>query len=369
MSEEHPNNPENNKLESASTSIKIPKMNSFKAKLGTIKSPKKWTRRFFSFVIAILVLAGLGGLGYVTYYFIQTLTYVENKLSDIQTFNKEQNAKLESSLLEDRKQAEQYNKKIQDQIEAQAVQLQQLSDKHNWHISEAVYLVSIAQERLNMVGDIPTAIKLLKTANDRLKNFGDVRVGPIRESIAKDIVNLETMARFDKIGVWVELGAIRKQLGNLSFHTLQASIEGQPEIVGALEPIDVERSAWRQALENTWQELKGLVRVREFNADKLNSFVEPKDQIPLLRAMDLMLVEAQWGLLQEEPRVYQQSLDLLEERLSVYFVQDELLKSMVAQINNLKTKTIRQTGGDLSRTITMLNALETASLRYKGEQS
>lgn len=368
MSEEHPNNPKNNKLESSSTDIKIPKVNPFKTKLDNIKPSKRWLGRFFSFFIVILVLTGLGGLGYLTYYFVQEFKNVETKLSDIQNLSKEQNVKLESRFVEYQRQAEQYNKKIQDQIETQAVQLQQLSDKHNWHISEAVYLVSIAQERLNMVGDVPTAIKLLQTANDRLKNFGDVRVGPIRESIAKDIANLETMVRLDKIGLWVELGAIRKQLGNLSFHTLQASIEGQPEIVGS-EPINIEQSAWRQALENTWQELKGLVRVREFNADKLNSSLEPKDQIPLLRAIDLMLVEAQWGLLQEEPRIFQQSLELLEDRLSVYFVQDELWKSLMAQINNLKTKEIRQTGGDLSHTLNMLNALETASLRRKGEQS
>lgn len=361
MSEEHPNNPEN--------TIKIPKINPFKTTLDNIKPSKKWIGRFSKFCIALLALGAIAGLAYISYYFVQTFENIENKLSNVQKSGQEQNARLASSFSDYKKQAEQYNKKIEAHIEGQSVQLQQLSDKHNWHISEAVYLVSIAQERLNMVADIPTAIKLLQTANDRLKNFGDVRVGPVRESIARDIGNLEALVRFDKIGLWVELGVIRKQLANLSFHTLQASIEGQPEIVGSVEPTPVEQSAWRQALENTWQELKGLVRVREFNADKLNSSLEPRDQIPLLRVMDLMLVEAQWGLLQEEPRVFQQSLELLEEKLSVYFVQDELLKTIMAQINILKTKVIRQTGGDLSHTLNMLNALENASLRHKGAQS
>jgi len=103
--------------------------------------------------------------------------------------------------------------------------------------------------------------------------------------------------------------------------------------------------------------------------DKLNSALEPKDQIALLRAMDLILIEAQWGVLQENPQIYKQSLDLLEDRLNVYFINDELWKNMVAQINTLKNKNIQRTKVDLSDTLSMLNNLEKESLRYHGETS
>jgi uroporphyrin-3 C-methyltransferase len=322
--------------------------------------PKK-RKGFCVFLYFIFVLLPLGALGYFVYEGCGTLTSLKAQLANQKLMNRTQINQLQSEFESYRTNSDKYNQKMQEWAAAQALQIHQLTDKHNWRISEAIYLVAIAQERLNMVGDTSTTIKLLQTAEDRLKNVGDVRTSPARESIAHDINDLETKARFDKIGLWVELGVLRRQIENLSFHTLQASIEGQPEILGE-EPVPVTKAAWRQALEKTWQELKGLIKVREFNADKLNSSLEPKDQLLLLRAMDLSLIEAQWGVLQEEPLVYQQSLDRIEDKLQIYFVQDDLWKQVNAQINLLKKKDIKPVQIDLSHTLKLLKALDSGTV-------
>lgn len=314
----------------------------------------------------VSVLLPLVVLGFFMYQGCQKLHSLGAKLHSVQTNTQTESNSFKTNFDNYKAQSEQHDKTVQEQIEAQALQLHQLSDMHNWRISEAIYLVAIAQERLNMVHDLPTTIKLLKTAEDRLKSLGDARTSRARESIAHDIHILQTNGRFDKIGVWVELGVLRKQVENLSFHTLQGNIEGQPEVIGS-ESAPILKAPWKQALENTWHELKGLVKVREFNADKLNSSLEPKDQIFLLRAIDLMLIEAQWGLLEEQPVVYQQSLDRLEDKLNIYFVHDEAWKKVDEQLKTLKTKAIGPLNIDLSRTLGLLKALESMTPSSKEE--
>jgi uncharacterized protein HemX len=344
--------------EAPAEGVSIPEIDP-KARPPQKECPKK-RKGFCALFYFIFVLLPLIALGYFVYEGFGTINSLKAQLVNQKLMNRTQISQLQSEFESYRAQTDHYNKKMQDWAAAQALQIHQLTDKHNWRISEAIYLVAIAQERLNMVGDTSSAIKLLQTAEDRLKMVGDVRTSPARESIAHDINDLETKARFDKIGLWVELGVLRKQIENLSFHTLQASIEGQPEILGE-EPAPVAKAAWRQALENTWQELKGLIKVREFNADKLNSSLEPKDQLLLLRAMDLSLIEAQWAVLQEEPQVYQQSLDRIEDKLQVYFVQDDLWKQVNASIIALKKKDIKPPQVDLSPTLKLLKALDSGT--------
>jgi len=224
MSETKPNNEANNQTNNqvnnenaplASYGETIPEINPLEPKLSKAKTKENATPKKASLVersiIILLILLFSGLLG--SFYYVFTLhNKIQNEIALLKSAMLKQDEQSKMSLEAYQNKIAQEYKNIENQIENQALQLQQLSDKHNWRLSEVIYLVSIAQERLDMGQENTTAIKMLKTADERLKHFSDVRVGPIRASIIKDIANLETSVQLDKMGIWIELGALRQQL-------------------------------------------------------------------------------------------------------------------------------------------------------------
>lgn len=69
----------------------------------------------------------------------------------------------------------------------QHIQRQLGKTRGDWLVADAEYLLSVANRRLHLMGDVSTTIEALKAADNRLRESGDTAAFKVRSQIAKEI--------------------------------------------------------------------------------------------------------------------------------------------------------------------------------------
>ena len=93
------------------------------------------------------------------------------------------------------------------------------TDKDLWLLTEADHLLKLANLTLSYEYNIPSAVALLKTADQRLYAMNNPKLVPIRQMIANDIVKLQAVPAVDVTGIYLQLEALRTQSLQLPFVT------------------------------------------------------------------------------------------------------------------------------------------------------
>jgi len=80
-------------------------------------------------------------------------------------------------------------------IERSIADIQELGSKNyrDWVLSESEYLLRIANHRLQLEGDIKTAIKGLRIVDSKIKGLTDPSLLPVRKHLANEISALESI--------------------------------------------------------------------------------------------------------------------------------------------------------------------------------
>ena len=82
------------------------------------------------------------------------------------------------------------------------VQRQLAKTRGDWLIADAEYLLSVANQRLQLVGDVKTTRLALEAADQRLRESGDPGVFKVREAIAQELSVLQEVKPPDVVGIF-----------------------------------------------------------------------------------------------------------------------------------------------------------------------
>ncbi|VAW92693.1 hypothetical protein MNBD_GAMMA23-2492 [hydrothermal vent metagenome] len=197
--------------------------------------------------------------------------------------------------------------------------------RRDWLIAEAEYLIKLANHRLVLVRDVTTSINALRAADDRLREVGNPRFIPLRQALAVDIQQLNSVPVVDIVGLSLKLNAIQKQIEALPLKTPDPkTIEQKNQQTTQLSQVD----GWKNIPAAIWQDLLKLFQVQRHN-ERVQPLLSPEHRFFLVQNVKLQLEQARLALLNNQPVIYKDRIQQAQQWIKRYFDNQHSLSQSV----------------------------------------
>ena len=228
---------------------------------------------------------------------------------------------------------------------SEQVELALGSSRQAWRLAEAEHLLRLASLRLTALQDISSARVLIEGADQILYSQNDPAAFAAREALAKNLTQLDSLAKLDRTGLFVRLGGLRDQAKGL----VSALPEFQPE---AQQP-KKQATRWEE-----WQaEMSKYVKVSTETGELLKPLLAGKSLTEVRLALSLALEQAQWAALNGETEIYQGALTQTAAIIDEFFSpEDQPAQALRKQLAALGEQPVNQQMPDLTPAIQTLQA-------------
>lgn len=203
--------------------------------------------------------------------------------------------------------------------------------RQDWRLDEAEHLLRLATLRLSALQDVTSAEALVLAADEILREQDDPAAFAAREQLSRSLEALRTTARPDRVGLFLQLGALRQQAATLN--PLAPTFAGQGDVLSDLAAEGDGQAWWAEWLSTLAQ----YFRI-EFDADRnIRPLLSGQSLSQVRLSLSLALEQAQWAALHGHADVFQQSLKQAEEILDAHF-----------NLENPDSRALRQRFAELS---------------------
>ena len=225
------------------------------------------------------------------------------------------------------------------------------ASRKDWRLAEAEHLLRLASLRLSALQDISSAQALVQGADEILREQNDPGSFAAREQLAKSLAALRSTEQPDRTGLFLQLGALRDQVVELSALAPEYKVRG--ESLSGLTADGDGASRWAQ----WWDEVSRYIRI-DFNADKnIRPLLAGQGLTQVRLALSLALEQAQWAALNGQAAVYTQALAEARDVLKSNFNQDNpQSKVMLERITELSKQPVTVITPDLTTTLSTVQA-------------
>ena len=343
---------------------------------ATPKKPKENSPKAFPWIKTLLVFLLIGALGFsgwiawtewqaqqesragISESLQQDLAATERNLAEQQQLNR-QTIQQQSQFIG------QLESQLKDQIysmnlrlNSQAERILQLgtASRGDWLLSEAAYLIRLANQRLHVERSTGNPLAILENVDTIFVQLNDPELLPVRRALAEDIAALRMAGKVDREGIYLELEAISKAVKQLSI--IERTTASQtPEIVDAVTDTQQKRSLL-DSFERFSQKLGQLIVVQK-RQQPIEPLLTSNEQSIIQNNIFLLVEQAQSALLREEQVIYRASLEKSTALLVRYFQLNSQSQALIERLNTLSERQIIQGLPDISGSIaavqTMLN--------------
>lgn len=328
---------------------------------------EKKPSRIGSVIFGFIVLALIGGLGYLQWMDEQRYREQANAISDIavEKAGQDQTAQTISSdisrlenLVADQQTAlrelqsenESLMTQVRSQINAQKEQLLAFSSISNddWKLAEAHYLTRLANQRIKMERNGAGALALLEAADEIIKNRNDPDLFVVREKLQEDITALKLTSDIDREGIYLRLSALSKALDNLPN---AVPLNYQQQNIAADSTAEEEpQSGWavvKRSFKQAVGKLESFVRITN-HEEPLQPLLPLEGQAYLQTSLRLALETAQLALIREQQTIYETSLENALRLLDAWYPLSSTAAGLSEEIASLRTLSIKQDLPDIS---------------------
>ncbi len=291
------------------------------------------------------------------------LATAEKQLSNLtETLNNtdkqnERQLQEQSKLFEDRLK----NRHAQLDIKISNVQRQLGKTRGDWLVADAEYLLSVANERLQLTQDIKTTIMALEAADHRLRESGDGGVFKVRTEIAEEISALKNVESPDIIKLLSQLTILQKQA-----HTLQLTlptinaITPQPERNPEPAAEDQQNTT---IVDRALSDLKELVIVRKRDSNAI-TLLHPEEARIIREDLMIRIDIAKSALVRRNDAEFHTSISSAKEWLVDNFdTKTTKVKNSQQTLEKLLTVHLHSQIPDISRSLKMLRDVTKFRLR------
>ena len=218
-----------------------------------------------------------------------------------------------------------------DQQEAlQTLYLELANNREERVIAEVEQLLIIANQQLQLAGNIKPALLALQTADNRLQLLDTPQVIQLRKAVAQDILRLQKLPLVDIVGMSLKLENLADNVDSLPLVS-----ERHPMPATTPAP-DWDSSPWHRLAQEIWQDLKRMIRLER--VDRPEPPLLAPDQTFFLREnIKLRLLTARIALLQHDEANYRADLQAAEKWLKGYFdireASTQIALSTIAQLS------------------------------------
>lgn len=326
------------------------------------KSGPGWGVWVLTLLIAVGAGAGAGYIGYGEAGQLDTIRSLQSAAAKAQKQAQQQSSvskNLQQQLERGEQEAAQKRQLMQQQLnllqQQQASQQKRIlslstTDREDWLLAEAEYLLRLANQRLLMGKEILGAQKLLQSADDIVRELDDSGLYPVRQALASDMVALQTAGSLDVEGIYLQLGALAQQAGQLQLIQILEFQAAAPELVVA--------ENWQQSFEvgliAAWDKLSSLIR-RTHREEVYKPMLAPEYEAAVRQNVRLMFEQAQMATLSAKQLLYKDSLNKAKYWLQTYYTLDPgAAEVVVTEIDKLIAQRVEVPLPDISSSLRAL---------------
>jgi uncharacterized protein HemX len=235
----------------------------------------------------------------------------------------------------------------------------------DWLIADAEYLLSVANERLYLIGDVNTTRQALEAADQRLRESGDAAAFKVRDQVIKDIAALTNIHPVDVVGTYSAIQALEARINNLVLllpyagktPDIAAKTDGQP---------DGSEQGDGGLFDTAKNKLSEIVTIK--HTDKSVKEILTPEQAQFIREqLRVKLEVVKVALVQQNEALYMTGLSDAKTWIEQQFAQNSDSKAFTAELNRFEAIKLRSHFPDISLSLKMLRDI--TKLRIETDKS
>ena len=320
--------------------------------------PNTRGKRGNTFIYALVALIALGCAFYTTYVNVQLrhgILQQEERLNAKMNWLKQQHTVNVTEVTGTIKAINDSQAKLHDKISSLDQNLhstlqQHAYQKNDWLLLKARYYLELAQINAHWSDNAQTTSALLQEADVLLASMHDQHLFNIRQALAKEIADINTLPKLDIAGLLSQLDAAQKNVTHLPMRYTQTHLD---KTKATLSPQKVP-STWQENLKESLSQFKELVIIRHHEDDFL-PLPSQEFESMLRESIHLSLQEAQWAILQNNDTVYQFSLKQAINNINRSFEQGATTQALIQQLQRLQQIQLTQPKPALEQSLRLLN--------------
>ena len=326
--------------------------------LGETKQARRSRSGFWFGVIILLIIIGVAGAGF--YLFTQLrdkqkdlggevkgemskqiadyqsqLVAIQSQLATVEAniagkdthftktladFSQLHNEKLEST-----------RKELNDAIAR--VQRQLGKTRGDWLIADAEYLLSVANERLHLIGDVNTTREALEAADQRLRESGDAGIFKVREEIAKEIAVIKSVIVPDIVGMYGSIQTLQDRVDKLVlFLPYTGKALAAPTEEKAQQPGKATED--QGLLDSAMNQLEGIVTIRH-TEHEVKEILTPEEAQFIREQLRVKLEMVKISLVQHNEALFQSSLADAKKWTEQHFTKNTDVDNFIAELDQV----------------------------------
>jgi uncharacterized protein HemX len=253
--------------------------------------------------------------------------------------------------------------------EIQHIQRQLNKTRGDVMVADAEYLLSIANQKLHLVGDVKSVLAAMEAADQRLHDSGDPAVFKVREALAAEIGSLKKFDAPDVVGISAKLLAMETRVKDLPLFLPHADkIPAQPA-ADKTKDVPAESRAGDNdgtLIDSALNNIRDLVTVRRTDRP-VQAILLPEQVVALRQVLLLRLETARAALLRGDESLFKAGLESALSWLDEHFdsaaaATGEMRKDLKA----LETVRIQVDYPDVGKSLALLRNIE--KLRVETEE-
>ena len=333
---------------------------------ATNNKPPKKPFPWFKAILILLLIAALAGSSWFGWMQWQQRTVLAEGLQSGLTALEIKLARQQQATVRADQQQSQTINALQDQLYSlrlltnrQAEQILTLgtATRGDWLLTEAAYLLRLANQRLQVERSIENPLAILENVDRIFVQINDPELLAVRDALAVDIAALRMTEKVDREGIYLELQAISSALETLSVLEPHADSPAV-QVAADAEPAS---STLVETLERFSEKFGSLI-VLQKRQQPIEPLLSGVEQTMVRQNLYLLLEQAQGALLREEQAIYSSSLNKAEILLRNYFQLNSESEASIARLQALAERSVSQQLPDISGS---QNAIQTAlNLRH-----
>ena len=219
-----------------------------------------------------------------------------------------------------------------------------------WLWTEAEYLLRLANQKLTLQGDADSALLILSTVDEMLRDSGDATVLGVRDALAGEMLALRNLEYVDVPGLYVRMNNLLPLIDQLSLRN--TLVQNYSEQLAAQQgaTLSADTGFGVRALE-----LLGSIFVWQEWDVAPEALLPPQQEATLKQNLRLMLEQAQLALLMAEQEVYRSSLEKGRDWMTRYFAIDAGAgRTLGQELEALAAATVATSRPDISGSLALL---------------
>jgi uroporphyrin-3 C-methyltransferase len=221
------------------------------------------------------------------------------------------------------------------QVALEALYQELSRNRDEWQLAEIEQVLAIAQQQLQLAGNVRAALLALQLAEARLMKADRPQFLPVRRALARDIERLKALPVLD-------IAALSARIGTLvaGVDSLPLAFEERSERPAASKEDAPQTGFWSRLGSELWGEVKQLVVVRKVGSDE-PPLLPPPQAYFLRENLRLRLLNARLSLLVRDEAGYREDLRAAQSWIRRYFdPSSKQAADAMAQLKQLSATTL-----------------------------